>query len=198
MVFNGRVTVPILVDTGSPGLVISAGLADQLGLFNKDGNNLLVTIGGIGGSEPAIRTIIDKVQIGSITEEFIPAHIVREMSDAYQGLVGMDILAKYSVTIDSARHRLVARRNPESSKLPAGRNRHWWETNFREFGFYHEFWEGQLKTINNSGGPYARLSSSRRDEIKRFIEHQYQESKDLFSRLDRYARWNSVPRHWRR
>ena len=61
MVFNNRVTAPILVDTGSPGLVLSAKLASQLGIINEDSNNLVVTIGGIGGKEVAIRTIIDKV-----------------------------------------------------------------------------------------------------------------------------------------
>ena len=35
--FNGAVTAPILVDTGSPGLIISDDLADQLGLFDKNG-----------------------------------------------------------------------------------------------------------------------------------------------------------------
>jgi hypothetical protein len=120
------------------------------------------------------------------------------MADAYQGLVGMDILSKYAITIDSPRQRLVAKRNPESDQLPAGRNRHWWETNFREFSYYSDFWESQLKAVNDSVGPYSRLSTSRREEIKKFIEYQRRESKDLLTKLDRYARWNSVPRHWRR
>ncbi|OHB24882.1 MAG: hypothetical protein A2X84_00300 [Desulfuromonadaceae bacterium GWC2_58_13] len=198
IVFNGRVTAPIMVDTGSPGLVISAELASQLGLFREDSSNLLVTIGGIGGSEVAIRTIVDKVQIGSITEEYVPAHIVEEMADAYQGLVGMDILADYTVTIDSANKRLTARKNPASDQLPAGHGQDWWQRSFREFNYYKEFWENQLKTIDDGGGPYTRLPSSRTTKIKAFIEYQRMEADKLLRKLDRYASWKGVPRHWRR
>lgn len=196
--FNGRVTAPILVDTGSPGLVLSADLADQLGLFKKEGNTLLVAISGIGGSTPAIRAIVDKVQIGSVTEEFVPAHVVESMSDAYEGLIGMDILARYTITIDPANRRLIAKENPEAKKLPAGRNQNWWQSNFREFQFYFDFWEKQVEMIGSSSSPYRSLSTSERQEIREFVEQQHQESKHLLDRLDRYARWNSVPRHWRR
>lgn len=198
MVFNGRVTAPIMVDTGSPGLVISADLANQLGLFHEDSSNLLVIIGGVGGREVAIRTIVDKVQICSITEECIPAHIISDMADAYQGLVGMDILANYTVTIDSAQKRLIARKNPDSDQLPAGHGQSWWQRNFQEFNRYDEFWEGQLKAIDDRDGPYTRLPTSRNKAIKAFIEYQCQESKKLLTKLDRYASWKGVPRHWRR
>ena len=198
IVFNGRVTAPIMVDTGSPGLVISAELASQLGLFREDSSNLLVTIGGIGGREVAIRTIVDKVQIGSITEQCIPAHIVSDMADAYQGLVGMDILANYTVTIDSAHKRLTARKNPDSDQLPAGHGQDWWQRSFREFNYYKEFWEDQLKAVDERDGPYTRLPTSKSKRIKAFIEYQRVEADKLLSKLDRYASWKGVPRHWRR
>jgi len=198
MVFNGRITVPIMVDTGSPGLVISAELADRLGLFREDSSNLLVMIGGIGGREVAVRTIVDKVQIGSITEECIPAHIVGEMAEAYEGLVGMDILANYTVTIDSAQKRLIARKNPASDQLPAGHGQNWWQRNFREFNYYKELWENQLKAVDDRGGPYTKLPTSRSKELKAFIEYQRAEAEKLLVKLDRYASWKGVPRHWRR
>jgi len=198
MVFNNRVTAPILVDTGSPGLVLSAKLASQLGIINEDSNNLVVTIGGIGGKEVAIRTIIDKVRIGAITEEFIPAHIIFETPKAYQGLVGMDILANYTVTIDSANKRLIAKRNPENAEMPAGHGQSWWQRNFREFNFYSNFWESQLTAVNKLNGPYSGLPSGKRNDYKEFIEAQSKEAKDLLMKLDRYASWRGVPRHWRR
>lgn len=197
MTFNGRTTVPILVDTGSPGLVISADLAETLGLFNKDGSNLLVAVSGIGGSTTAIRTIVDKIQIGSATEEFIPAHIVTHMSDAYQGLVGMDLLSRYTLTIDSAGHRLIFRENPSSEQWPAGRSRNWWQSNFREFQFYFDFWDKQLQMVGDSGSPYGRYPTSHRNELRDFIAQQHRQADHLLERLDRYARRHSVPRHWR-
>lgn len=196
--FNGAVTVPIMVDTGSPGLVLSDSLANRLGLFDRDGSRLLVLISGIGGQQAAARTIVDKISIGGITEEFIPAHIVADMADAYEGLIGMDILSGYTLTIDSANQRLLANPIPARQDLPGGRNRSWWQSNFREFSYYTEFWEEQAKLMSKSDSPYSRLVSSELEQLKRFISHQQNEAQNLYNQLERYARWKSVPRHWRR
>lgn len=196
--FNDSITVPILVDTGSPGLVLSNSLANRLGLFDRDGSQLMVLISGIGGSQTAARTIVDKISFASINEEFIPAHIVPDMSDAYAGLIGMDILSNYTLTIDSANQRLLANAIPTVKKLPGGHNRSWWQRNFREFGYYTEFWEAQAKLLGKSGSPYSRLVPSELKRLKSFMAHQQSEAQDLYNRLERYARWKSVPRHWRR
>ena len=195
--FNGSVTAPILVDTGSPGLVISDDLAERLGLFEKEGSSLMVVISGVGGRQSAVRTIVDKISLGGVSEKFVPAHIVASMSDAYQGLIGMDILSNYRLTIDTANRRLLATANPAAKNLPAGRARTWWESNFREFGFYLKFWEEQASMLSGGDSPYARLTGPRRKKLENFILLQRDEAKHLYQRLDRFARWNSVPRHWR-
>lgn len=196
--FNGAVTAPILVDTGSPGLIISDDLADRLGLFDKNGSGLMVLISGIGGNKAATRTIVENLTIGDITEEFIPAHIVSGMSDAYQGLIGMDILARYTLTIDPANQRLIANEIATTQDLPAGRSRSWWQTNFREFNYYTEFWDQQANLISKSDSPYSRLPATQSKKLKDFISRQQSEAQHLYSQLERFARWRNVPRHWRR
>ncbi len=197
--FNGQVTVPMMVDTGSPGLVISNSLADRLNLFDEEGGGLMVFISGIGGQKTATKTIIDELAMGGITEKFIPAHIVSGMSSShYQGLIGMDVLSSYTMTIDPTQHRLVANLTPSAQNQPAGRNRSWWMTNFREFGFYREYWKQQEELIGKSDSPYARFSTSKQDKIKSFILQQKYKAAELYKKLERYARFNSVPRHWRR
>lgn len=197
--FNGQVTVPMMVDTGSPGLVISNTLADHLNLFDEEGGRLMVVISGIGGREIATKTIIDKLTIGGITEKFIPTHIVSGMSSGhYQGLIGMDVLSSYTMTIDPIQQRLIANPVPGTQDLPAGRNRSWWMANFREFGFYNEFWNQQEELIGKSDSPYSRLSSSEQTRVKNFILQQRDRAKELYDKLERYARENSVPRHWRK
>ena len=196
--FNGSITVPILLDTGSPGLVISNRLANRLGLFDRDGSQLMVLVSGIGGRQVAARTIIDKISIASIEEQFIPAHIVPDMSDAYEGLIGMDILSSYTLTIDSANQRLLAKTNPSVKNLPGGRSRSWWQTNFREFSYYTEFWAQQAELIKKSDSPYASRVPSELERLKNFISQQQNEAQNLYNQLERYARWKSVPRHWRR
>ncbi|MEA3361689.1 MAG: aspartyl protease family protein [Thermodesulfobacteriota bacterium] len=196
--FNGSVTAPILVDTGSPGLVVSAELANQLGLFDVDGSKLMVIISGIGGTQTAVRTIIDNLSIGAITEGFVPAHIVSDMSGAYQGLIGMDILSGYTLTIDPTNKRLIANLVPTAQDQPAGRGRSWWQTTFREFSYYNNFWEQQSVMIGKSDSPYSRLASSESKRVKDFIIDQKKEAQNLYHRLERFARSKAVPRHWRR
>ena len=197
--FNGQVTVPMMVDTGSPGLVISNTLAYQLNLFDDEGGRLMVIISGIGGRKVATKTIIDNLTIGGITEKFIPAHIVSGMSSGhYSGLIGMDVLSSYTITIDPIQHRLVANLIPSAQNQPAGRNRSWWMANFREFGFYSEYWKQQEELIGKSGSPYARLAGSEQKKVKAFILQQKAKADELYNQLERHARFNSVPRHWRR
>lgn len=195
--FNGSVTAPIMVDTGSPGLVLSTDLASRLGLIDPDGHNLLVLISGIGGTKVASKAIVDHLKIGGITEKFIPAHIIPEQSSAYQGLIGMDILSQYSLTIDSANRRLIANKLPPEENRPGGRNRSWWQKNFKELSYYLAFWNEQAELIDSHDSPYSRLTS-RYERVKSFILNQQSQAQKLYDQLERYARDNSVPRHWRR
>jgi hypothetical protein len=62
---NDSVTAQLLLDTGSPGLMISPKLASRLGLLDDDQDgNLRVMTGGIGGSVPAILSVVDNVSVG--------------------------------------------------------------------------------------------------------------------------------------
>ena len=51
--------------------------------------------------------------------------------------------------------------------------------------------------VDSSDSPYSRLTRSY-ERVKRFILTQQDESKSLYDQLDRFARSNSVPRHWRK
>ncbi len=194
--FNNRVTAPILVDTGSPGLILSASLARELGLLSEEGNNLFVLVRGIGGSQVAARAILDELSVGPIRERVVPAHIITDQSPAYRGLIGMDVLSGYTLTIDSVRRCLVARKLEPSVDRPGGHDRLWWSRNFRELNAYISYWEAQAVDIGSGSSKYSSLSS-RFQNVKDFIESQLVESRKLYERLDRHARDNSVPRHWR-
>ncbi|MFL5361452.1 MAG: aspartyl protease family protein [Myxococcales bacterium] len=65
---NGRVTVPMALDTGSPGLIIWSALAEKLELLSRDEGALEVTAAGIGGKAPAILGIVDSVDIGGASQ----------------------------------------------------------------------------------------------------------------------------------
>ncbi len=196
--FNDSVTAPILVDTGSPGLVITSKLANRLGLLDEAGSNLMVLISGLGGRQNAVRTIVNKISLGGIAEEFIPAHIVSNMSEAYDGLIGMDVLSGYRLTIDPANKRLIANAVASTRDLPAGRDKVWWQARYREFRYYRDFWTQQVNLVGESDSPYARMAPGKRERMRKFIVQQQDEAQNLFGRLESFARWNNVPRHWRR
>lgn len=196
--FDGRVTAPIMVDTGAPGLVLSASLADQLGLFSEDSSSLIGFISGIGGAELALRTIVDEISIDGIQEKFIPAVIVSEQSDAWKGLIGMDILSYYTLTIDSSQNRLIIRLNPEAKDLPGGRNRSWWENTFREFRDYRDHFNTQAELASLNKYPYSEMNDRKREDYKEFLLYSREEARDLYQKLENYARWNRVPTHWRK
>ncbi len=105
--FNGLVTAPMLLDTGAPGMHISYRLAEKLDIFDNDEAKLWVNIAGIGGSIPAIFTVIDTIQVGEAEDHFIPTTVTRSISGSFEGLIGMDFMANYSIHIDTKKHVLV-------------------------------------------------------------------------------------------
>lgn len=118
-VFNGSVTAPMAIDTGAPGTVISSSLAKKLGLFDEGQGRLLITTGGIGGSAPAVRSIIDTIQVGGAKIEFVPTTIIAPISDAFDGLLGLDFVSNYSVTIDSKGRWSYSKSFPGTRTIPA-------------------------------------------------------------------------------
>jgi hypothetical protein len=196
--FNGRVTAPIAIDTGAPGTIISVSLAKKLGLFNEEHGRLLISTGGIGGSAPAIRSIIDTVEVGGAINNFVPITIIKPIATSFDGLLGMDFFSNYSVTIDTKRKVVIFEELPIDPALPGGHDQEWWSTLFKEFASSRAGWkaygEAVDKRISDS------LVTTGNDDIRRikqFADDQYREADKLFDKLNGYARQNSVPMHWK-
>lgn len=185
VMFNDSVTVPMIIDTGAPGLVISNQLAKKLGIFGRDEGMVVTITGGIGGQTPAIRTFIDKVQVGGARDSFIPATVVSQMSPAWEGLIGMDFMSRYSFKIDPAKQVVVFQELSPDPHSPGGRNERWWRGLFREFH--------SLRTAWNTYASQARVNSQTRE----FAHRQVGEVDKLLSKLERHASQNAVPQTWR-
>lgn len=184
--FNDSVTAPLILDTGAPGLVISNQLAEKLELFGNDEGKVQGSAGGIGGKTPAIRTFIDKVQVGGAKDSFIPATIIESMgSSAFEGLIGMDFMAKYSMKIDSVKRVVVFEELSPDPKSPGGHNEQWWKGLFKEFHALRGAWNS-----------YASQRARNQQEYQLAIR-QTKEADKLLSKLDRHASEHSVPQSWR-
>ncbi|RJQ48728.1 MAG: hypothetical protein C4538_03340 [Nitrospiraceae bacterium] len=190
--FNGRITANMLLDTGAPGMHISNNLARELGLLDDKESNLWVTIGGIGGSVPAIFTIMDSIRVGEAENRFIPTFISPSISSEFDGLIGMDFMADYEVKIDNQKQVVIFEELPESSSLPAGHDERWWKATFSQFKSLRLTWERYREQI------FKRESFTEREkELRMFVDRQYRKANDLYDKLSVYASEHSVPHEWR-
>jgi hypothetical protein len=186
------------IDTGAPGTVISESLAKKLGLFGGDQGRLLIKAGGIGGTTPAIRTIIDSIKVGGAYSRFVPTTVISKMSDSFEGLLGLDFVSNYNVTIDARRNVVVFEELPDDAEHPGGHDREWWSSLFREFGQYSAGWKAYRESLDKEIRNSLISQGGEAREAKAFADHQYREAEKLLDKLNRYATEHAVPMHWRR
>jgi len=196
---NGSVTARMALDTGAPGTLISFRLARRLGILDENEGALLITAGGIGGSAPALRTIIDEIDINGAVTSFIPATVVQIRSDAFEGLIGLDIMSRYQLKIDPRKHVVIMEEIPPEPDMPGGHDEEWWRNHYREFAAYKDMWKSYLRFLEKKLSE-PELALSTRElifDLIAFSKRQYREAEKLFFRLNSYATDNAVPMPWR-
>ncbi len=190
--FNNRLTVPMLLDTGAPGMHISIRLASELGILDNDDSKLWITAGGIGGRTPAIFTVIDSIQVGEMEDNFIPTVISKSIFTGFEGLIGMDFMGNYSMRVDTMNRLVIFEELPQSASMPAGHNEMWWRSTFHNFKFMKTKWRKYKDEVSG-----LSVYTGNQKKMKMFVEDQYDKADDLFNRLNGYASQNSVPLEWR-
>ncbi len=194
--FNGSVTAPMAIDTGAPGTVISIALAKKLGLLDESHGRLFAA-SGIGGTARALRSIIDDIQVGEARSHFIPTTITAEISKSFDGLLGLDFFPNYSITIDAKRKVVVFEEIPADPDNPGGHDQEWWTGVFKEFAASREGWKNVSIALDKKIRESTVSGDAKLTAQKDFAEYQYGEAEKLFDKLNKYARENAVPMHWR-
>ncbi|UCG77217.1 MAG: aspartyl protease family protein [Nitrospirota bacterium] len=195
---NGSVKAKMAVDTGSPGLILSRELANKLDILTGDDGNLVILAAGIGGTVPALRTIIDSINIGGAEDLFIPATVTDSLSDAWEGLVGMDFLTKYAINIDTEKNVIVFTSKKFAGDHPGGHSERWWRNRFKEFAAYKNAWADYIVYLNERSNNRKSLSAKFEFEnVLWFAEKQLEEAEKLYFKLNSYATDNMVPMNWR-
>ena len=204
--FNDGVTAPMVLDTGATGMHISVNLAAKLGIFDSNEGKLLESTSGIGGSIPAIFTIIDRIQVGELEDQFVPTKVSQPFSNDFEGLVGMDFMANFSIRIDTRKHVVVFEEYPPDQSMPGGHNEEWWRTNFHQFAGKREEWaklRNDLSDSRDMSKPATTVKTGKRartitvGELRDFADRQYNEADKLLRKLDGYAVDHAVPMDWR-
>jgi hypothetical protein len=209
VIFNDSVTAPLLLDTGATGMLISLRLAERLGIFRKGEGNLLEAISGVGGTVPAILTIIDSVKIGEAEDSFIPTTISGSISEEFEGLIGMDFMSNFTIKIDTRKHVVTFEELPPQANMPAGHDEAWWKEKFHEFASRRADWKSRKDMIYDRYGLKeaseaaavlrgdGRMTTITVDKMKEFVDYQYEEANKLLRKLDGYAVDHGVPMEWR-
>jgi hypothetical protein len=190
--FNDSVTERMLLDTGSPGLMISPKLAGRLGLIDDEDGGLVIMASGIGGSVPAMLAVVNSMTVGDARAEFLPATIAEVPSNEFEGLVGMDFLANYRIGIDSNNSLLVFEELPPQRDTPGGHDEAWWRSNYQNISRLKTEWSNFLVSLEQQ-----KMASSDTERIRKIATSQYEEASKLYQKLESFARENAVPTAWR-
>ncbi|MBI5055265.1 MAG: clan AA aspartic protease [Nitrospirae bacterium] len=190
--FNRRVTANMLLDTGAPGMHISYRLAERIGLVDDRESILWVMIGGIGGTVPAIFTIVDSIRVGEAEDNFIPTYVSPQISSEFDGLIGMDFMANYSMKVDTNKRVVIFEEIPENLNNPAGHDETWWRTTFSNFKSIRQSWQRHREKLLKQGS-----NTDREKRLRESVERQCMKADELYDRLSVYASTHAVPREWR-
>ncbi|MFQ5588295.1 MAG: aspartyl protease family protein [Nitrospiria bacterium] len=199
--FNDRVTAPVLFDTGAFETIVFADLARQLGLLDHGTPKLVVDIGGIGGSAPAIRDILESMRVGDFRNTFVPITIADPMSDAFQAIIGLDFISNYAVRISPTEKKVVFEEIQSERLLYGGHDQAWWRNYFSEFEAYHSAWlkrRDALKRALNRSQFKIRWQREAVEEALRRSNYYYAASERLLGELNSHANEHAVPMNWRR
>jgi hypothetical protein len=114
-------------------------------------------------------------------------------SSAFEGLVGMDFMANYKISIDTRKRVVTFEELPSTSDMPGGHDETWWRLNFGNFSRMRAAWKNYLDKLEK-----VSIKTSETKWRMQIARWQYNEANKLHRKLERYATWNSVPTHWRR
>lgn len=118
--FNNSVNAIFLVDTGASWMTIPRKLAEKIGARKISDYG----IEGVGDSGPASGYFawVDKIAVGDVEFHDCVVHVATKNDlGGVDGVIGTDIFAKYSVTIDSPAHKLSLA--PLAGKIATGNER---------------------------------------------------------------------------
>lgn len=198
--FDGSVKARLALDTGAPGTVIFTPLAARLGALETNEGRLVTMANGIGGQRAAALVVLNSLCVDAACTEFVPATVTEPMSDAFEGLVGMDFLGGYQVALDTSRHVLTLTESPRPD-TPGGHEERWWRDTFAYFASEKESWSrlhaSLVSRLERSESPPG-LNLEQTRQLLEFSASQTRQLELLSSRLERHASFNSVPREWRR
>ncbi|MCX5797610.1 MAG: retroviral-like aspartic protease family protein [Elusimicrobia bacterium] len=104
VVFNGKVTVPLLVDTGASQTVISPEVAAEVGL---EGGEVVHSTVADGRQVEGRLIVVDSLAVGDARVEKTPVIVIAAPGPDAKGLLGMSFLKNFMVQLDLPNSKLI-------------------------------------------------------------------------------------------
>jgi len=109
VLINGSVHASLVVDTGSPVVMLTSSFVQKLGLDLTQANTGYVEV--LNGKYKAAAVSLDSVKLGDAQAEDVGATVLlennKEISD---GLLGLSFLSKFHFTLDQTGQKLVLKK----------------------------------------------------------------------------------------
>jgi clan AA aspartic protease (TIGR02281 family) len=181
---NNSVTAPFLIDTGASDVLVSEGVARQLGLdFGADARTKRYSTANGIVEHPVVT--LRTVSLGGATVENVPASVSPNME---VGLLGLSFFNHFTYNIDAAAGIVTLTPNQLASQgmIRGGRSEAQWRSEY-----------GALRwRIARVEDEYATKAESKARERRR-LEGERQELERQLSLLDTEADRARVPMSWR-
>ena len=112
---NGQFPARLILDTGASSVVVSRELAERIGVSQelKTSPVYVQTAGGIVDAYP---TRLERLAVGGAVVEDLPVLVCETFGKDYDGLLGVNFLQRFKVTIDPTNGQIHFR---DASGLPA-------------------------------------------------------------------------------
>ena len=108
VLINGKIHASLVVDTGSPVVMLTSSFIQKLGLDLNRSNEGYVEV--LNGKYKAAAVSLDSVKLGGAQAQDVNATVLLEDSkEIKDGLLGLSFLSKFHFTLDQTGQKLILR-----------------------------------------------------------------------------------------
>jgi len=109
VLINNKVHASLVVDTGSPVVMLTSPFVQKLGLDLSQSNEGYVEV--LNGKYKAVEVSLDDIKLGDARAQDVSATVLVEDSKGINdGLLGLSFLSKFHFTLDQTGQKLILRK----------------------------------------------------------------------------------------
>lgn len=192
---NLSIKANLMVDTGASITLISRSVADKLGI-EQDSNLPKLPFSTTGGIVWQPLIMLRSLKVGDVEIKDIEVSISSSLK-GLDGLIGMNFLDEFDVSINSATNRLILREDSPKGEIYGGHGKIWWTKKFRHYSdMIKDIKDIKRKIVSQDSSDLRIADIKEREEYKNVLS-VIRHYENLLRELDSAASKASVPMEWR-